>query len=83
MRWLVHEFYQFKKLKNDGLLELADFQALEDDLLFLLHKITVGDQVYETLIVLTRLLNNRDDKRMRDKYKMIASRQSRFFPLES
>ena len=48
-----------------------DFEALDDDILFILHKITVSDGVYETLIVLTRLLNNHEDKKIRDKYKLI------------
>lgn len=73
MRWLVYEFYQFKQLRQDGLLAGSDFEALEDDILFILHKVTVNDVVYETLIVLTRLLNNKDDKKLRDKIKTITS----------
>ena len=49
-------------MKSEGLLEQSDIEALDDDILFILHKVTVSNEVYETLIVLTRLLNNADDK---------------------
>ena len=60
-----------------------DFEALDDDILFILHKITVSDGVYETLIVLTRLLNNHEDKKIRDKYKLIDTNHGPYFPIES
>ena len=60
-----------------------DFEALDDDILFILHKITVSDGVYETLIVLTRLLNNHEDKKVRDKYKVIDANEGPYFPMES
>ena len=58
MRWLIYEFYGFKGLKQEGLLSAADFDALEDDMLYIIHKVTCVNQVYETLLVLSRLLNN-------------------------
>ena len=51
-------------MKSEGLLEQSDIEALDDDILFILHKVTVSNEVYETLIVLTRLLNNADDKKI-------------------
>ena len=58
MRWLIYEFYGFKNLKQEGLISAADFDALEDDMLYIIHKVTCVNQVYETLLVLSRLLNN-------------------------
>lgn len=40
MRWLIYEFYGFKGLKQEGLLNAADFDALEDDMLYIIHKVT-------------------------------------------
>ena len=57
------------RLKSDGLLQFTDFEALEDDLLYTIHKLAVHEGVYDTLLVLSRLLNNRDDKKIREKYK--------------
>ena len=56
--------------------------ALKEDILFICHKIIVGNEVFETLIVLSRLFNNKTDKRIRDKYKEILKDQSPHFPLE-
>lgn len=41
MRWLVYEFYNFKYLKQEGYLQGSDFEAIEEDVLYLLHKKTV------------------------------------------
>jgi len=41
MRWVVFEFYDFKGLKNEGLLQTNDFEALEDDIVYIIHKATV------------------------------------------
>tara|TARA_B110000305_G_scaffold19311_1_gene17848 strand:+ start:181 stop:471 length:291 start_codon:yes stop_codon:yes gene_type:complete len=82
MRWFIYEFYSFKQLKSDGLLQFTDFEALEDDLLYTIHKITVQQGVYDTLLVLSRLLNNRDDKKIREKYKQITKHHSKFFPIQ-
>jgi len=70
-------------MKSEGLLEQSDIEALDDDILFILHKVTVSNEVYETLIVLTRLLNNADDKKIRDKYKLIKIHQSKNFPFDT
>lgn len=82
MRWFIYEFYSFKQLKSDGLLQYTDFEALEDDLLYTIHQVTVQNGVYDTLLVLSRLLNNRDDKKIRDKYKQIEKHHSKFFPIQ-
>jgi len=82
MRWFIYEFYSFKQLKSDGLLQFTDFEALEDDLLYTIHKITVQNGVYDTLLVLSRLLNNRDDTKIREKYKQITKHHSQFFPIQ-
>lgn len=54
MRWLVYEFYEFKDL---GLLK-EDFDAIEDDVLYIVHKNIVCKEIFQSLLVLTRLLNN-------------------------
>lgn len=82
MRWLVYEFYNFKSLKQDGFLQGADFEAIEDDVLFIIHKKTVHKEVYDTLLVLTRVLNNIEDKKIRHKFKKIEKYRSKLFPLE-
>lgn len=82
MRWLVYEFYNFKYLKQEGYLQGADFEAIEDDVLFIIHKKTVHKEVYMTLLVLTRLLNNMEDKKVRHKFKKIQQHRSKLFPLE-
>ena len=71
VRWLIYEFYQFKKYSKQGLLNFSDLDALKEDILFIVHKITVGQEVYDTLIILSRLFNNKVDKRIREKYKFI------------
>lgn len=57
-------------------------EAIKEDILFICHKIIVGKEVYETLIVLSRLFNNKTDKRIREKYKKILKDQSPYFPME-
>ena len=57
MRWLIYEFYQFKTLKQEGLLTAADFEMLEDDVIYLIHKVTCVNQVFDNILVLSRLLN--------------------------
>ena len=71
MRWFLMEFYQFRKMKSQRILEQSDVEALDDDILFILHKVTVSSEVYEVLIVLTRMLRNAEDKEIRDKYPLI------------
>ena len=41
MRWLVYEFYNFKVLKQKGYMKAADFNAIEEDMLFMIHKMVV------------------------------------------
>ena len=82
VRWLIYEFYQFKKFNQQGYLQFQDMEALKEDILFICHKIIVGNEVFETLIVLSRIFNNKTDKRIRDKYKEILKDQSPYFPLE-
>jgi hypothetical protein len=82
MRWLIYEFYQFKKFSKQGYLQFTDLDALKEDILFICHKIIVGKEVFETLIVMNRLINNKTDKRIREKYKHVLKDQSPYFPLE-
>ena len=82
MRWLIYEFYQFKKLCQQGYLQFQDLEALKEDILFICHKMIVGKEVFETLIVLSRLFNNKIDKKIREKYKQVQQDQSPYFPLE-
>ena len=58
-------------MKSQRILEQSDVEALDDDILFILHKVTVSSEVYEVLIVLTRMLRNAEDKEIRDKYPLI------------
>jgi len=37
MRLLVFEFYGFRKLQNEGVISVTVFEALEEDILFILH----------------------------------------------
>jgi len=80
MRWLVFEFYDFRELKFEGLIQASDFEAIEDDVLFIIHKKTVYKEVYETLLILTRLLNNQEDKKFRMKLKDIKQYKNPLFP---
>lgn len=41
MRWLIYEFYGFRQLKQEGLIFSKDFDAIEDDVLYIIHKVTV------------------------------------------
>ena len=77
MRWLVYEFYEFKDL---GLMK-EDFEAIEDDVLFIIHKNIVCREIYYVLLVLTRLLYNHGDKQMRNQYKSINEYKSKYFPI--
>jgi len=83
IRWLIYEFYQFKQLKRDKLLRAQDYDALEDDMLYIIHKITVSKDVFKGLLVLTRIANRTEDKDLRDKYKQIGQFNSKYFPLEN
>ena len=83
MRWVIYEFYQFKKLKKEKLLVSGDFEALEDDIVFIIHKLVMKEQVLKAMIVLNRLFKNKLDKDIRKKYKLIAENQSAYFPIES
>jgi hypothetical protein len=82
MRWVIYEFYQFKRLKQEGQLQAGDFEALEDDLLFMIHKIIVKDEVYSILVILSRLLNNKEDKTYRNKFHHIGLSKHKLYPLD-
>lgn len=69
---MIYEFYDFRTLKKQGLLKSTDFDSLEDDIVFLIHRVTVQEGVYEILVVMSRLLNNKVDKELRRKYRLIA-----------
>lgn len=57
MRWVLYEFYSFKKMKKEGIVNSGDFDQLEDDIIYVLHKAVVKNQVLETLVILNRLIN--------------------------
>ena len=61
---------------------MSDFEAIEEDMLFTIHKITVSNEVHETLLILSRLNKNKIDKSLREKYGLISKNQSKYFPLE-
>ena len=82
MRWVMYEFYQFKALRKEQLLVAGDFEALEDDLVFIIHKIVMKDQVLSSMVVLNRVYKNKADKDIRKKYKLVTEHQSQFFPIE-
>ena len=63
-------------------MKAADFEAIEEDVLFMIHKMTVFDEVFDSLLVLTRLLNNIDDRKLRHKFKKLEEKKKRLFPLE-
>jgi hypothetical protein len=71
MRWVLYEFYNFRKMKKEGILDKTDFEMLEDDIIYVLHKVIVKDDVLKTLLILSRLLNNKTDKSIRNKYRYI------------
>ena len=60
---------------------LSDFEAIEEDVLYIIHQNVVCKEVHETLLILSRLNKNKADKNMRDKYKLIQMNQSKYFPL--
>lgn len=82
MRWVMYEFYQFKALRKEDLLVAGDFEALEDDLVFIIHKIVMKDQVLNSMVVLNRVYKNKADKDIRKKYKLVSDHQSVYFPIE-
>ena len=43
----------------------TDFEAIEEDLEFIIHKKTVCGEVNKILIVLSRMLNTSEDKKLR------------------
>jgi hypothetical protein len=69
-------------MRQLGYLQMSDFDAIEEDMLFTIHKITVSNEVHETLLIMSRLNKNKIDKSLREKYGLIAKNQSKYFPLE-
>lgn len=82
IKWLVREFYNFDVLERKYLTKSGDFEAIEEDLLFSIHKMTVQGEVLEYLVVLSRLLNSKNDKKLRSRFKELASKNQGLFPLE-
>tara|TARA_B110000285_G_C14681278_1_gene404798 strand:+ start:369 stop:569 length:201 start_codon:yes stop_codon:yes gene_type:complete len=62
---MLYEFYQFKEYKKEKLIAGTDFEAIEEDLEFIIHKKTVCGEVNKILIVLSRMLNSTEDKKLR------------------
>lgn len=71
MRWVIYQFYNFRQMERDKLLVKDDFKALDDDVIFILHKVTIKGQVFPILLVLARMLNYKTDKHMRQTYRLI------------
>ena len=63
-------------MKKEGILSSNDFDQLEDDIIYVLHKAVVKNQVLETLVILNRLINNKTDKNIRKRYRLIEKYQS-------
>ena len=82
MRCQVYDFYGFRQLKDDGLIDQDDFGAIEDDVLFIIHSQTVSKEVFENLLILSRMLKNQEDKDLRKRYKDIQTNRGQYFPLE-
>ena len=55
-------------------MKAADFNAIEEDMLFMIHKMVVQEEVFDSLLVLTRLLNNIDDRKIRHKLKKLEKK---------
>jgi len=68
-------------LKQEGYLTFKDFESLEEDILFILHKKTVQREVFEILVILSRLLNNKEDKLFRDKYRHLKRTYAPLYPI--
>lgn len=41
MRWVIYQFYNFRLLERENLLGKEDFKALDDDVIFILHKVAI------------------------------------------
>lgn len=63
-------------------MQAQDFEAIEDDVLYVIHQKTVCKEVYENLIILARVLKNADDKVLRSRYREIERVKGRMYPLE-
>ena len=79
---MLFEFYQFKEYKKEKLIAGCDFEAIEEDLEFIIHKKVVSEEVNIILIVLSRILNTREDKKLRLTEKQMIQKLPKFFPIE-
>ena len=68
---LLKQFYNFNQLIRENRLVEEDIEALEDDIHFIIHKLVVTHQVFETLVILNRLDKKDLNKKFRDKYRLI------------
>ena len=50
---------------------MSDFEAIEEDMLYTIHKMTVSNEVHEILLILSRLNKNKVDTLLREKYSLI------------
>lgn len=71
MRVVLYEFYGIRALKQEGLLQHQDFDNLEDDIFFIIQKLTIKDSVLTIMVVLSRIMNNKADKEFREKCRLI------------
>lgn len=83
MRWAIYEFYNFKQLEKEHLLLRQDFTAIDDDMVMILHKTTVKGQVFPILLILSRMLNYKQDKSIRKAYKLLDKNHTPYYPLEN
>jgi len=82
LRWMLYEFYQFKEYKKEGYIGTNDFEAIEEDLVFIIHKRVVNEDVNTILIVMSRMLNASEDKKLRKTEQKIIQKMPEYFPIE-
>ena len=79
---MLFEFYQFKEYRKEKLIAGSDFEAIEEDLEFIIHKKVVSEDVNKILIVLSRMLNAEEDKKLRYTERQMIKKLPKFFPIE-
>ena len=59
---MLYEFYELKEYKKQCFIMSSDFEAIEEDLVYIIHKKVADKKVNHNLVVLSRLLNHDEDK---------------------
>ena len=62
---MLYEFYELKEAKKKNYIKSSDFEAIEEDLVYIIHKKVADKKVNHNLVVLSRLLNHDEDKQLR------------------